>query len=436
MLLGGINLGKIYKLLLKQNIGVVNVPIVNIGDVVKKGTLIAKAHGLGADLHSSVKGKVIEITEKFIGIEADEEESEDFQEIQTFDDVVETVKAAGIIGMGGAGFPTHIKLNTDLQGGTVIANAVECEPLLKHNIKQIIEDSKSIYKGMLYAMKATNARKGIFAIKKKNKDAIDAFRKIMKSEDNIEIAELEDMYPMGEERAVIRETLGILLRTTQLPLEAKAVVLNVETLSRITEAIELRKPIISKNITVIGKLKTGKKEHVFMDVPLGTTVKELVERAGGIDDPYGEIIMGGPFTGYRVALDDVITKTSGGIIVTMEFMQEKRNMGLLVCACGGNEDRLREIAKDMNANVVGVEKCKQAVESRGTLKCENPGNCPGQAEKILSLKKKGAQVILISNCSDCSNTVMCVAPKLKMPVYHCTDHVMRTVGHPLIRRLK
>jgi hypothetical protein len=162
----------------------------------------------------------------------------------------------------------------------------------------------------------------------------------------------------------------------------------------------------------------------------------LIEKAGGIDGTYGEIIQGGPFTGKRATPDDVVTKTTGGVIVTMEFPHEKRPLGLLVCACGGNETRLREIAASMEATVVGVERCKQAQEIKGALKCEDPGNCPGQAEKILELRKKGAQAILISNCSDCTNTVMCVAPKLHIPVYHCTDHVMRTVGHALIRRLQ
>lgn len=429
-------MGKIYKLLLKQNIGVTDTPQLQVGDLVKRGALVAQAQGMGADLHASVCGKVIEITDSFISIEAEEGPSEDFEPIAAFGSIVDTVKTAGIIGMGGAGFPTYVKLNTDLKGGTVIANSVECEPLLTHNIKQLTEEPQCIYRGILYAMKAVNAGKGILAIKSKHKAAIDAFRKVIKREGNIEIAELEDRYPMGEERAVIRETLGVLLKPDQLPVAAQAVVLNLETISRIAQAVELKKPVISKNITVVGKLKSGKQAHVFMDVPLGTTVGELIARAGGIDGNYGEIIMGGPFTGHSVSLDDVITKTTGGIIVTMEFMQEKRNMGLLVCACGANEARLREIAAKMNATVVGTEKCKQAIEARGTLKCENPGNCPGQAEKILSLKKKGAAVLLISNCSDCTNTVMCVAPKLKMPVYHCTDHVMRTVGHPLIRRLK
>ncbi|MEA4849602.1 MAG: proline reductase-associated electron transfer protein PrdC [Clostridiaceae bacterium] len=423
------------KLLLKQGIGGIAKPIVKVGDFVKKGSLIGIPEGLGSNLHSSVYGKIIDITESYILIEADENQPDEFVKFPEGDNIAEMVKASGLIGMGGAGFPTHIKLGTDLNGGVILANGVECEPLLKHNIKQITENPQIVYNGILYAMKATNAKKGILAIKSKNSQAIKAFKSIIKPEDNIGVAELADMYPMGEERAIIREVLGKLLGTDQLPSAANAVVLNVETLSRITEAVEQQKPVISKNVTVAGKLKRGKESQAFFNVPIGTSVSKLIEMAGGIDGGYGEIIMGGPFTGVSTTLDAPITKATGGIIVTMEFLKAKGKVGLLVCACGANEKRLREIAGKMDGEVVSVEKCKQAVESRGALKCENPGNCPGQAEKIMKLRKEGAEVLLISNCSDCTNTVMCVAPKLKMPVYHCTDHVMRAVGHHLIRRL-
>jgi proline reductase-associated electron transfer protein PrdC len=349
---------------------------------------------------------------------------------------MDQLKAAGIVGMGGAGFPTFVKLSTNLDGGAIIANGVECEPLLSHNIRQLTREPAKVYAGMKYAMDATHASRGILAIKQKNQAAIDAFRQIVRPGDNITIHELPDLYPMGEERAIIRETLGVLLGVDQLPAAAGAVILNVETLARVAEAVEQGRPVISKNVTVVGKLGKGRQPQVFMDVPIGTSVGELIERAGGIDGAYGEIIMGGPFTGKAVGLDDVVTKTTGGIIVTMEFPREKRPLGLLVCACGGNEERLRDIAAKMEATVVAVRKCKQAQEVKGALKCENPGNCPGQAEKILELKKAGAEALLVSNCSDCTNTVMCVAPKLKMPVYHATDHVMRTVGHALVRRLK
>ena len=127
---------------------------------------------------------------------------------------------------------------------------------------------------------------------------------------------------------------------------------------------------------------------------------------------------------------------SGGVFVSMEFPDlHGKNMGLLVCACGGNEARMRDMAEKMNSNVVSVQKCKQAVDVRGTLKCENPGNCPGQAQKILQLKKDKSEYILIGNCSDCSNTVMGSAPKMGLKVFHQTDEAMRSISHPLFRKL-
>lgn len=425
---------KLYRFLLQQHIGAPDSPVVKTGDRVERGTLIAVPTKLGANIHSSVSGSVVEVNEREIVVEADENQDGSTVAIQA-DSIIDAVKEAGIVGMGGAGFPTHVKLNTDLQGGVVIANGVECEPLLKHNIKEMEENPALIIRGLKYAMQATKAARGIVAIKAKNTKAIAAVRAAI-DDASITIAELPDIYPMGEERAIVREVLGKLLACDQLPSAAGAVISNVETLSRICEAVESKKPFVTKNVTVAGKLKSGRESVVFMDVPLGTPIKDLIEAAGGIDGAYGEIIMGGPFTGKSVSLDSVVTKTTGGILVTLPLPNEKRKMGLLVCACGANEERLRELAQKMGAPVVGVERCKQVVDVKNAIKCENPGNCPGQAEKIMKLKKSGAEVVLVSNCSDCTNTVMGVAPKMKLPVYHHTDHVMRTVGHRLVRRLK
>ncbi|HBG5235266.1 TPA: proline reductase-associated electron transfer protein PrdC [Clostridioides difficile] len=429
-------MNKLYSILLKQHVGGPDKPVVSVGDVVKKGTLIAEPTGLGANIYASVSGKISEINDQAIVIEADEVQEDTFEPLKG-EGILDLIKEAGVVGMGGAGFPTHVKLNIDLNGGTILANAAECEPLLAHNIKEIEERPEIVYQGIKYAMEVTNAGKGMLAIKSKHPKAIEAFKKVIKPGDNIEVAELVDMYPMGEERAIVRDVLGKLLEPTQLPSEANAVVINVETLTRIVEAVEQKRPVISKNITVVGQLNSGKESIVFEDVPIGTTVGELIERAGGIKGEYGEIILGGPFTGKATTLDAPITKTSGGIIVTMPFVNEKRKMGLLVCACGPNEERMRDIATKMGVtDIVSVQKCKQAQEIKGALKCENPGHCPGQAQKCIEFKKAGAEVILIGNCTDCSNTVMGSAPKLKLGVYHITDHVIRTVNHPLIRRIK
>ncbi len=427
-------MSKLYQLRLQQHIGAPCTPVVAVGDQVERGQLIATPPKLGAKIHASVKGKIVSVTETEIAIEAADEQPDTFVPISE-GTIVEMIGEAGIVGMGGAGFPTHVKMNIDLQGGVVIANGVECEPLLKHNVKQMKEQAAAMYRGLKYAMEATRAAKGIFAVKAKNKDAVAALNAVI-DDPRIEVKTLPDMYPMGEERAIVREILGVVLAPDQLPSAAQAVISNVETLVKICEAVELKKPVLSKSLTVVGQLKNGRQSMVFENVAIGTPIKDLIEQAGGIDGAYGEIIMGGPFTGQSVDLDAVVTKTSGGIIVTMPLPNERRKMGLLVCACGANETRLRELADKMGAPVVGVQRCKQVMDVKNAIKCENPGNCPGQAEKILKLKKDGAEVVLVSNCSDCTNTVMGVAPKLKIPVYHHTDHVMRTVGHRLVRRLK
>lgn len=389
-------------LLLKQNIGAKNTPVVKVGEEVKRGQLVGTFEGLGAYLHSSVDGKVVEITEDAITIEANDKQG-DYQRIEEGATIAETVKNAGIVGLGGAGFPTHIKLQTDLGGkGYILCNAAECEPILSHNMEQVLLDPEKLIRGMKLAMESCKAAKGIFALKEIHPKEIKTLEDMI-DDDRITVHAMPDLYPMGEERAVVRECLDIILDTDQLPSAADAVVINSETLCAIADAVELQKPLIDKCVTVAGYLNTANPLKIFMDVPIGTKVSELIDEAGGLfkHGEYGEIIMGGPFTGKRTTLDAPIVKTTGGILVTEQYEKDPRKMGLLVCACGGNEDRLRQIAGYMASDVIAVERCKRVVEGKGgVLKCTEPGHCPGQAEKILALKKAGAQTMLISECTD------------------------------------
>ena len=341
--------------------------------------------------------------------------------------------------MGGAGFPTGIKLDTHFDGdGYILVNASECEPGLRHNIQQMEDEPEKVLKGVKYAMEISGANKAIFAIKKKNRKAIEKLDALLENEPDISRHLLADIYPEGEERAVVRSCLGIELEPSQLPSAAKAVVINSETCARIAEAIDERKPSFLKNVTVRGKLNGGNEAHVFMDVPVGTSVGDLIERAGGIDGEYGEITMGGAFTGHATTLDAPITKTTGAILVSMPFMDLKgAKLGILVCACGGNLERMEDLAKKYNGTVTQVCYCKQAQEQKnGSRKCERPGICPGQVKNNLDFKKAGCEYILIGNCSDCSNTVMASGPKMGLKVLHMTDHLMRAVGHPLYRTLR
>ncbi len=452
------------QLLLRQHVGAPCAPCVAVGDKVKKGTLIATPTGLGANIFSSVYGEVSEILEDRIVIKADAEQPDEFVPIDVPEDAskLDMIKAAGIVGMGGAGFPTGIKLNIDLsateQGefredinpelpkdfklehSYILINDSECEPGLAHNIKQTIEQTDKVIRGVKYCMEITKADKAIFAIKKKNREAVLALLDALKDEENISVHLLPDIYPMGEERAVVRECLGVNLDTTQRPSAARSVVINLETVAKIAEAIEEKKPCISKNVTVRGNIKGGNEAHVFMDVPVGISVGELIEMAGGLDkeDSVGEIIMGGAFTGRAAELDEPTTKTTGAILTTyrMPDLTDKK-VGLLVCACGGNEARMRTIAEKMHGEVVSVCRCKQAIENKpgAPLKCLRPGNCPGQVKNNMQFKKDGCEYIIIGNCSDCSNTVMASAPQMGLKVFHQTDHVMRAIGHAQYRQL-
>lgn len=385
---------------LKQHIGNKCTPIVKKGDRVKKGQLIALPNGLGANIHSSVYGEVIELNEDYISIKADDKQPDDYEKIKETDNYLEAIKEAGIVGAGGAGFPTHVKLNVDLKGGYVIINAAECEPILNHNIKLITEKPDLIIRGLKYVMEITNAKKGFIAIKPKHKRAIIAVGKACKNEENVEVKFLPDMYPSGDERVVIREILGIQLKVGQIPLEVNAVVVNVETLKNIVLAIEERRPVITKDITIGGRIVNAEKGKVYFDVPIGTPIKHIIQNCGGYIEPYGEIVSGGPFMGKRTDENEPVTKVTGGIIVGMPFPKEKRKVGIIACECGAQEERLKQIAGGMGAEVVVSTKCRRMVENKGRFRCEKPGVCPGQAEKVLYLKKNGAEAIIVGTCED------------------------------------
>lgn len=426
-----------YKFLLKQHIGAASVAIIKKGDKVKRGSLIARKmeDSLGANVFSSINGEVVSVDESKIVIKKTETDFKLYEKLLS-NTPKDLIIESGIVGLGGAGFPTYEKLKTNLsKDGTLIINAVECEPILGHNIERIKKEPEKLIRSLDILTDILNISKAVIAIKNSYKNEVKNLRNLINSK-NYEVKELANTYPMGEERAIIREISGKLLSVDELPLEADAVVLNLETALKIREAVEDKKPFIDKDITVAGKLNENASIHVLLDIPLGKPVKEVFEQVGGLGREYGEIIMGGPFTGKRTSLEAPVVKTTGALIAAENFFIEKSNLGILVCACGADKERLEEIAESMGSNVVGIEYCKQAKPKGDSLKCENPGYCPGQVQKIMKFKKNGAKAVLMSNCTDCSNTVMSCAPNMGMKVYHSTDGAMRSVNNKLIRKHK
>ena len=434
-------MSEFYRFPLKQCIGKPSIGLVKKGTNVKRGQLIAKQpdDALGANIYTSVTGKVITVNENEIVIEADKKQVAAYIKL-TKKKAIDLIKEAGLVGLGGAGFPTYAKFATPLnEKGTVIVNAAECEPILSHNIARIEKDAEKVLRGLQIAMEVAKAGHGVVAIKEYHTDAINALEKALKKFKDIRIEKLADMYPMGEERAIIREVFGTVLPVDSLPLAADAIVINAETAYRIYEAVDLKKPLIDKDMTVGGKIVDNSQDkliQIFLDMPLGRSVEKMFALAGGVSKDCGELIMGGPFTGKRTTMEDVIIKTTGGLIAAECFPKGPDRIGLLVCACGANKERMEQLAASLGSKVVGVEYCKQAHEVKGSLKCENPGRCPGQVQKVMALKKAGAQAVLIGNCTDCSNTVMSCAPKMGLPVYHATDGALRAVNHKIVRAIK
>lgn len=420
-------------------------PTVVKGDTVRRGELIASKpeNGIGANIFSSVSGTVVSVDEKSIIVS---ESDTDFSQYETLKSETSNklVEESGIVGLGGAGFPTYVKLSTKLsEQGMLIINAAECEPILSHNISRIEESPSLLIEGAVIAADILSVVHIVIGIKSIHRTAAESLKKAIEffnstdsGKHKIEIKLLDDIYPMGEERALIREIKNVILPPGALPSDADAVVMNAETVYRIYEAVKLKKPFIDKDLTVAGKLGKNADIRVLKDVPLGKSVEDVIETAGGLGNDYGELIMGGPFTGKRTMLSSPIVKTTGGLIAAEEFIGFPDNIGILVCACGADEERLREIAYSMKSTVVGVEYCKQAHKTGCAYKCENPGHCPGQAGKIIALKRAGAKAVLVSNCTDCTNTVMSCAPNLGLKVFHCTDGALRSVNHKLIRRMK
>ena len=383
---------------LKQHVGGPCQAIVNVGDHVKRGQLVAVPAGLGANIHASLSGVVGEITEIDIVVKLDKEQTDDYVRLEKTDDYLQKIKDAGIVGVGGAGFPTGIKFSTKIPGGYVIANAAECEPILGHNVKFMEEHPEVVVRGLKYIMELTDAKEGYIAIKTKYRKALLALGKACKDEPNISVKILPNMYPAGDERVIVRETLGVILQPGQLPLEANAIISNVETIKHVVNAIEEDKPLIDKDLTVGGRVQNP---SIFMDVPIGLPISVFIEKAGGYINPHGEIVRGGPFTGRPAREEEPINKTTGGLLVAMPYPQEKEKVGILICECGAQEERLRQIADGMGAEVVSVQMCKRMKpDKNGRLRCELPGICPGQAEKVLKMKKDGAKAVIAGTCQD------------------------------------
>lgn len=223
--------------------------------------------------------------------------------------IVETVQDMGVVGAGGGGFPTHLKLSSRCD--VVIANGAECEPLLGNDTFVMEKEAKDVVLGLSLAMEATGARKGFIALKAKHPESETALREAIQGKENIHLFFLGDYYPAGDELLLVREITGRIVPEGGIPLAVGVVVLNVETLRNIARAA-LGKPVIERTLTCHGEVR----QPSVLRVRIGTSFEEVIARCGGATIDTYAIVVGGPMMGW-VTTDSKapVTKTTTGIFV-------------------------------------------------------------------------------------------------------------------------
>ena len=324
-----------------QHIGAPAKPVVQKGDVVKVGTLLAEAGGfVSAPVYSSVSGKVNKIdavldasgTRRMaviIDVEGDEWEesidrSKDLVRLSDRPDldsktIVEKIKNAGIVGLGGATFPCHVKLTPPPgnKAECVIINAVECEPYLTADHRLMLEHADEILGGVDLIMKAVNVTKGYIGIENNKPDAIKLMTEKASQYPNIEVVPLKVKYPQGGEKQLIDAVIGRQVPAPPaIPISVGAVVQNVGTAFAIYEAVMKNKPLIDRIITVTGK---SVKNPSNLLARLGTPFQQLIDECGGLPEDTGKIIGGGPMMGKALlSLDVPMTKGSSGLLIMNE----------------------------------------------------------------------------------------------------------------------
>ena len=315
---------------MSQHLGAPANPIVQVGDYVKVGQKIGEAAGfISAPVHSSVSGTVVAVEPRMhatrgcemtaVVIESDGKDTlhESVQphgdlDSLTPDEIIDIIREAGIVGMGGAGFPTCVKLKPAKPVDTILLNGCECEPLLTADHRVLLEFADDIIFGLRAILKTTGAEKGIIVIEDNKPDAIELMQAKVADIADMEVVVAKTKYPQGAEKTLIKRVMGRQVPRGGLPADVGVVVDNISTVKAISDAIQKGMPLIERVATVTGEKIKNPGNYI---VKIGTSVKELIDYCGGVTDDDVLIKMGGPMMGFAQSdLNVPMMKGSNGII--------------------------------------------------------------------------------------------------------------------------
>lgn len=317
-----------------QHLGVPAEPIVTKGDKVKAGQLIAKANGfVSANIHSSVSGTVTSIdsvadhlgirrTAITITVEGDEwletiDRSGEIKHHITLSqhEIIKKITDAGIVGLGGAAFPSHVKLTVP-QGKKaeyLIINGAECEPYLTSDHRVMMEHTEELLIGIQIMKIAIGVKKAYIGIEINKKESIDKIKTLLSKYKDIEVVSLKMKYPQGGEKQLIKATINREVPSGGLPIDVCAIVHNVGTAYAIYEAVQNNKPLIENILTITGKHVT---EQRNLNVRIGTSLSSLLQKYGGLPENTGKVVFGGPMMGKAISNIDAPTqKTTSAVLI-------------------------------------------------------------------------------------------------------------------------
>lgn len=375
---------------LSQHIGAPAAPVVKKGDSVLKGQKIADAGGfVSAPIYASVSGTVKAIEKRLtptgssidsIVIENDGEYKEvEYAPVKPLnelsgDEIRTLIADAGIVGMGGAGFPTRVKLSPKdpEKIDYIIANCAECEPYITADYRRMLENTEELISGMRVVLSIFPNAKGIFGVEDNKKDCIEKLKEATKNEPRMEVKALQTKYPQGAERQLIYALTKRAINSSMLPADAGCIVDNVETLIAIERAVIQGRPLMERIVTVSGDdvQKPGNYK-----VLLGTSHRELINAVGGFLQEPEKLISGGPMMGFAmITLDAPVTKTSSAILAFKEDVVAKSspsaciNCGRCVEVCPSRilPSRLADFAERMD---------EEAFTALNGLECVECGSC-------------------------------------------------------------